>query len=321
MSRGLVSSLTGPSREFTRGCRGTNLATFPTTPNACRIAGASGSVGPLAHPRPLGIAGGGLVLGRQPHLEGGAAGGARAHGDRRARPGRVARHAAVRMDRGDPDGGARLVSRMPPLPLPRPTPRPSRRHAALPALQRRIRHRLARHPGAGPARRAQAGPSHHAPPLAPRAPQRARAPRGRARDQGHLAPSQGRPPRPARPPPAGRESVTSRDYRRNGTPHPLSAAIRHGALRTSMPRRGSPKHHGWPRIRSARPVEGAGPRLRCLQVATLTSGYLETARLFLAAQTPRASTQRWGVTRDTDREETTARVGGVAAEAAARSVH
>src|SRR5438105_3789139 len=131
-------------------------------------------MGPLAHPRSLGTAGGGVVLGRRPHPQGGAADGARPHRDGLARPGRVARHAAVRVDRGAPGRRPRVVHGVPRLPPPRPAPRASRRYRALPALQRRLRHRMGYHPGAGPRGGTQAGPPHQPPPPPPRAPRRAR---------------------------------------------------------------------------------------------------------------------------------------------------
>src|SRR5207302_2895946 len=98
------------------------------------VPGASSSMGPFAHPRPPGLAGRGVVLGRGPHPQGGAADGAGAHGDHRPLARRVARHAALRVDRGAPRECARVVHGVPWVPPSRPAPRAPLRLGTLPAL-------------------------------------------------------------------------------------------------------------------------------------------------------------------------------------------
>src|SRR2546429_9141733 len=175
-------------RPYSRPPRGTCLAAFSSTCTEL-LHGAFGSVGPLTHPRSPGTARRGVVLGRGSDAQGGAIGSAGAHRDRRPHAGRAARHAALRLDRGAPGRRSRVVHGVPRLPPPRPPSRAPRGHRSLPALQRRVRHRLGRHAGTvPPLRGAQAGP----PPPPPPPPRRA------GRRGGGGGPSA---PRPARPPP------------------------------------------------------------------------------------------------------------------------
>src|SRR5438094_6162958 len=183
-------------RPYSRPPRGTCLAAFSSTCTEL-LHGAFGSVGPLTHRRSLGTARRGVVLGRGSDAQGGAIGGAGAHRDRRPHAGRAARHAALRLDRGAPGRRSRVVHSVPRLPPPRPPSRAPRGHRSLPALQRRVRHRLGRHAGTvPPLRGAQAGPPPRAPPHQRRAARRGGAP---YRGSPHRAAAPQRPaPRPAR---------------------------------------------------------------------------------------------------------------------------
>src|SRR5213595_1949995 len=193
-------------RPYSRPPRGTCLAAFSSTCTEL-LHGAFGSVGPLTHTRSPGTARRGVVLGRGSDAQGGAIGGAGAHRDGRPHAGRAARHAALRLDRGAPGRRPRVVHGVPRLPPPRPPSRAPRGHRSLPALQRRVRHRLGRHAGTvPPLRGAQAGPPPRAPPH-----QRRAARRGGAPYQGapHRAAAPQRPaPRPGRAAAAGGESVS-----------------------------------------------------------------------------------------------------------------
>src|ERR1051325_5062308 len=156
---------------------GTILAALLPTANSRLARGAFGAMGPVTHSRPPGLAGRGVVLGRGPHPQGGAADGAGAHGDHRPLARRAARHAALRVERGAPRECARVVHGVPRVPPSRPAPRAPLRDGALPALQRGVRDRVGRDARALSCRGTEAGPPRQPAPQGRRAPERGRASR------------------------------------------------------------------------------------------------------------------------------------------------